>query len=102
MRLSELCEVLTQAGFPAQLDGDDRAVRAVNTLEDASEGEITFLSNPKYLQAVQSTKASAVIVKEDIDVPPSVAAVAGMIRLPRVEVLLPRSKWRLFFRTPKN
>ena len=75
MRLSELCEVLTQAGFPAQLDGDDRAVRAVNTLEDASEGEITFLSNPKYLQAVQSTKASAVIVKEDIDVPPSVAAV---------------------------
>jgi len=75
MRLSELCEVLTQSGFPAQLEGDDRTVHAVNTLEEASEGEITFLSNPKYLQAVQSTKASAVIVKDGIDVPETVAAV---------------------------
>lgn len=75
MRLSELCEVLTKTGFPARLDGEDRAVRTVNTLEDASDGEISFLSNPKYLQAVLTTRASAVIVKEDVAVPATIAAI---------------------------
>ncbi len=75
MRLSELCKVLTETGFPARVDGEDRTVRAVNTLEDASDGEISFLSNPKYLHAVQTTRASAVIVKDHVDVPPAIAAV---------------------------
>lgn len=75
LRLTRLCNVLTEAGFPARLDGEDRVINAVNTVEDACEGEITFVSNPKYLSAVQETAASAVIVKNDVHVPDRIAAV---------------------------
>ena len=74
LRLSELCKVLTEAGFPARLEGDDRLVHAVNTLEDASDGEVSFLSNPKYLHALAETKASAVIVKDGVTAPDRVSA----------------------------
>lgn len=73
-RLSELCEVLTQHGFPARLEGEDRTVYGVNTLENATEGEVSFLSNPKYHQAMRDTKATAVILKDGIEVPRGLAA----------------------------
>lgn len=66
--------MLADHGFAAQLDGEDRAVRAVNTLEDAAEGEITFLSNPKYAAAVAQTRASAILVKPGVDVPSRLSA----------------------------
>ena len=50
MRISELCRILGESGFPARLEGADRTVHAVNTLEAAGEGEISFLANPKYLR----------------------------------------------------
>ncbi len=74
-RLSELCRILTDKGFPASLDGQDRTVRRVNTLEDASDGDISFLSNPKYLSAVRETRASAVILKGGVDIPKGISAV---------------------------
>ena len=74
IRLSELCKVLSDHGFSARLEGEDRTVRAVNTLEAAGDGEITFLSNPKYLSAVSETNASAVILKDGIEVPQRLAA----------------------------
>lgn len=75
LQLSQLCEILTQHGLPARLDGEDRVVSAVNTLEDAADGEITFLSNPKYGKALVTTKASAVILKEDVDAPERMSCV---------------------------
>ncbi len=75
LRLSELCKVLTDAGLEARLDGPDRTVRAVNTLEDASDGEISFLSNPKYTAAVRETGASAILVAENVVVPDRISAV---------------------------
>ncbi|MGB2985511.1 MAG: LpxD N-terminal domain-containing protein, partial [Phycisphaerae bacterium] len=69
LRLSELCNVLSDAGFSARLDGEDRVVEAVNTLDDASDGEISFLSNPKYFRALSETGASSVIVQDDVAVP---------------------------------
>lgn len=69
IRLSELCNVLGGAGFPARLEGEDRRVHAVNTLKEASAGEISFLSNPKYFSALGKTGASAVIVRDDVAVP---------------------------------
>ncbi len=75
LRLSELCQVISGNGFPAKLDGPDRTIRAVNTLEDAGDGEITFLSNPKYLSAVLETRASAVIVKDGITVPDRISTI---------------------------
>ena len=75
LRLSELCTLLGKHALPAELDGDDRLIRAVNTLEDAGDGELSFLSNPKYLSALNKTRASAVIVKNDLAVPRELAAV---------------------------
>ncbi len=69
LKLSQLCDILTQHGLPARLDGEDRTVSAVNTLENATDGEISFLSNPKYAKLLATTKASAVIVKDDLDTP---------------------------------
>jgi len=75
LQLSQLCDILTQHGLPARLDGEDRKVSAVNTLEDATEGEISFLSNPKYGKALATTKASAVIVRDDVDAPAGMSCV---------------------------
>ena len=74
LRLSELQKVLDAHGFPTRLEGEDRLVRAVNSLEAASEGELSFLSNPKYHSFVRKTKASAVVVNDDVALPEGVSA----------------------------
>lgn len=74
-RLGELCTLLTEKGFPARLEGEDCPVSAVNTLEEAAPGELTFLTNPKYLPAVERTRASAIVVKEGVAVPPHLPAI---------------------------
>ncbi len=66
---------MAQNGFAARLEGEDRSVRAVNTLEDAGEGELSFLSNPKYLGAVATTKASALVVKDGVVLPDGMSAI---------------------------
>lgn len=44
------------------ISGDpDLAISGINSLENAREGEISFLSNQKYLNQVRQTKASAII-----------------------------------------
>ena len=60
----------------ARLDGDgDIEIHAVNGLERAQAGELTFFANRKYARALGETKASAVIVgdKEDAAVPDGAA-----------------------------
>lgn len=53
---------LTEA-IGAELAGDpDTKIRAVNTLEEARPGEVSFLANAKYARQLQTTEASAVIV----------------------------------------
>lgn len=68
-RLSDLCETINQAGIKTRLDGEDRTVCGVNTLQDAGDGELSFLSNPKYLALLSETRASAVVVTQDVEVP---------------------------------
>ena len=49
----------------ASIVGDaDLQINSIATLESAKDGSITFLSNPKYNKLLESTCASAVIVKE--------------------------------------
>jgi len=69
LRLSELCDLLDRHGLAARLDGQDRVVHAVNTLEQAVEGELSFLANPKYLGALKTTRASAVLLQDSVDAP---------------------------------
>jgi len=58
MKLVDLAKKLGGA-----LEGDaEIEIRAVAGLKEAGEGDVTFLSNPKYVAHVAETKASAIIV----------------------------------------
>ena len=71
MKLSEIVEKLD-----GRLDGDGAIeIAAVAGLGEGSEGDISFLSNPKYAAQVASTRASAVIVPNDWDRPATCALV---------------------------
>lgn len=63
----------------AQLHGDGAApISAVATLEAATSGAITFLSNSKYRRFLQQTSASAVLIKaEDLEFCPVAALVVA-------------------------
>ncbi|MBN1490152.1 MAG: UDP-3-O-(3-hydroxymyristoyl)glucosamine N-acyltransferase [Phycisphaerae bacterium] len=68
--LGELAACLKSRGMPCRVEGDaDASIRAVNTLEDAEPGEISFLANPKYARTVGETRATAVVVGEDFEPP---------------------------------
>jgi UDP-3-O-[3-hydroxymyristoyl] glucosamine N-acyltransferase len=76
MRLGELSEHLAANGLPNTVEGDpDVAVAGVNTLEDAGSGEISFLANPRYRGRLAGTKASAVLVNHQDEVPAGVSAI---------------------------
>ncbi len=68
VQLSELCKVLVASGLSAKLEGEDRCITAVNTLEDAGESEISFLANAKYLGVLKRTKAAAVLAADGVAV----------------------------------
>jgi len=58
MKLRDIATMLN-----AEIEGPDAIdIRNVSKIEDAREGEITFLANPKYNRYLESTRASAVIV----------------------------------------
>ena len=68
--LESLCGVLREHGMQPELEGDASIpIESVATLEDARAGQITFLANPKYERALQTTHASAIVVKPDQVVP---------------------------------
>jgi UDP-3-O-[3-hydroxymyristoyl] glucosamine N-acyltransferase len=47
--------------------GDDVEIRRVAKIEEAGEGDISFIANPKYTRFLSSTKASAVIVSRKLN-----------------------------------
>lgn len=62
MRLDEIAERLN-----CRLEGDvSIEIRGVAGIEAAEAGELTFLSNPRYRRALETTRASAVIVGQDV------------------------------------
>jgi len=68
--LAQLCETLRQHGMRPELRGDpDVLIHSVATLEDATEGQVSFLSNPKYEKTLRETRASAVVLKPDVAAP---------------------------------
>ena len=50
---------------------DELVITGVSGIKEASSGDITFLSNPKYAPLLETTCASAVITSKDITVAPS-------------------------------
>jgi UDP-3-O-[3-hydroxymyristoyl] glucosamine N-acyltransferase len=47
----------------------------VATLEEAGATDISFLSNPKYLKALQTTQAGAVVMRPDVASPPEMPVI---------------------------
>ena len=61
--LSELAERIN-----ARLIGNgDRPIAGINTIQDAGENEVCFLSSRKYTEALTETRAAAVIVDKAMD-----------------------------------
>jgi UDP-3-O-[3-hydroxymyristoyl] glucosamine N-acyltransferase len=70
VKLSELSEYLASQGFANRIDGPgDPALSGVNTLQEAGEGELSFLANPKYRAHLFATRASAAIVASEEAIP---------------------------------
>ena len=68
LTLATLTEFLASVGIPCEIDGDEAAtVSSVATLEEAGEGQISFLSNPKYEKDLATTRATAVLVKPEVN-----------------------------------
>ena len=64
---------LTLANLALKLNGDivgDTEIKLNNIakIEYAKKGDITFLSNKKYLPWLKKTKASLIIVNKDFDI----------------------------------
>jgi UDP-3-O-[3-hydroxymyristoyl] glucosamine N-acyltransferase len=54
----------------AGIEGDAATpIRRVAKIEEAAEGEISFLANPKYAKFLETTEASAVIVGKGVTLP---------------------------------
>jgi UDP-3-O-[3-hydroxymyristoyl] glucosamine N-acyltransferase len=64
-----LAELAARLGAEVSGDGSVRIDR-VAALEDAGEGALSFFSNKKYRAAFEASRASAVIVEPDEQVPP--------------------------------
>src|SRR5215470_19513414 len=62
MKLSAIAHAL---GARVENGTQDIEITGVAGIETAGNGELTFVSNPKYAAAARNTKASAIIVSED-------------------------------------
>ena len=74
MKLRELADQLQ-----CRLEGDGgRDITRVAGVEQAQAGDVAFVDNPRYVGHLASTRASAVIVADDQEIPPS--ATFGVLR----------------------
>lgn len=64
IKLGQLIDYLNECGLNATLFGDSEVVvNQINSLQNAQTGQITFLSDKKYLPLLETTQASAVLLK---------------------------------------
>lgn len=62
MRLKDIAKLLS-----AEIIGnEDIEITGVSGIEDALEGDITFLASPKYIKKLKDTKASCVMVRDAV------------------------------------
>lgn len=57
-----LKELVSNIGI--ELENDGFEVSGMNTLTDASENEISFVANPKYVKELADSKAGAILIDE--------------------------------------
>jgi UDP-3-O-[3-hydroxymyristoyl] glucosamine N-acyltransferase len=61
----KLAQIATTLNVSLENGSPDTEITGVAGIEEATNGQITFVANPKYAAAARSTLASAVIVAED-------------------------------------
>ena len=62
LRLKDIARILD-----GTIDGDeDTVISNISGIEDAKEGDITFVANPKYIKYIERTNASAIVCSPDI------------------------------------
>ncbi|ADN09141.1 UDP-3-O-(3-hydroxymyristoyl)glucosamine N-acyltransferase [Sulfurimonas autotrophica] len=61
MKLSKIASILE-----CNFEGSDTEIIGINTLKDAKEDEVSFVSNSKYVKDLEHTKAAAVIISENL------------------------------------
>jgi UDP-3-O-[3-hydroxymyristoyl] glucosamine N-acyltransferase len=62
IKLKEIARILGGA-----IEGDeDIIIKNISGIEDAKEGDITFVANPKYIKYIKQTKASAIVCSPDV------------------------------------
>lgn len=67
----KLAQIAERIG--GKLSGDpDIEIDGVAQIDRAGKGKITFLANPKYKQALQNSRASAVIIDQKAEMTPSI------------------------------
>ena len=59
MKLSEIAKVIG-----AEFSGEDKEILSMNTLKDATQNELSFVANKKYIKDIPNTQAGAVIVSD--------------------------------------
>jgi UDP-3-O-[3-hydroxymyristoyl] glucosamine N-acyltransferase len=59
MKLSEIAKIVG-----AEFYGNDKEILSLNTLSDAKENELSFVSNSKYIKDISNSKAGAILVTE--------------------------------------
>ena len=62
MKLSELAEL---TGARVEGAADDIEIAGAAGLDEATEGHVTFLANPRYTPRVNTTRASAIYLSEE-------------------------------------
>jgi len=66
IRLKKVLERVEADLIPSETDVESLYITGVNTLKDAEEGDVSFLGSKKYSSLVKETKATFVIVDEDL------------------------------------
>jgi UDP-3-O-[3-hydroxymyristoyl] glucosamine N-acyltransferase len=64
----KLAELVARTGARLEQGDGEMLIRGAAGLDEATEGQITFLSNPRYTPRVQTTRASAIYVGENVEV----------------------------------
>ena len=91
----KLSEIASRLGATLENGNGDTEIKGVAGIEEADEGYITFVANPKYAAVAKETSASAVIVSEDF---PAIAT--GMLRARNPYLTFARAV-ELFYQPPQ-
>lgn len=92
----KLAELTARTGARLESGDGEMEITGAAGLDEAAPGQVTFLSNPRYTPRVQTTRASAIYVGDNVEVGPHIA----VLRAPDPYLAYTRAL-RLFYPEPE-